>query len=112
MHMSFFMKTVLLLLHMSLNCLGTRFFSPYVNWSESVFVLLVQVYYDLNLHTQKQLFADVLQNRCSKNFCNIQRKIPLLESLSSKVFSKETPTQVFPREYCEILKNSFFIEHL
>ena len=25
---------------------------------------------------------------------------------------KKTPTQVFPCEYCQILKNSFFTEHL
>ena len=27
-------------------------------------------------------------------------------------FFKKTPTQVFPCEYCEVFKNSFFIEHL
>ena len=28
------------------------------------------------------------------------------------MFIKETPTQVFPCEYCEIFKNTYFEEHL
>ena len=75
---------------------------------------------------EKILFArvakrtDVLQNGCSEKFRNIHRKTPLSESLSNKVsglkacifIQKETPTQVFFCEYCEIFKNSFFIGHL
>ena len=34
---------------------------------------------------QKQLFTDVLQNRCSQKFRNIHRKTPVLESLFDKV---------------------------
>ena len=45
--------------------------------------------------SQKQPFADVLQNRCSKKFRNILN-------------SKESPTQVFSCEYCKIFKYSFF----
>ena len=44
---------------------------------------------------QKQPFADVLENRCSKKFCNVLNY-------------KESPTQVLTCEYYEILKNSFF----
>ena len=36
------------------------------------------------LANQKQQYADVLQNRCSEKFRNIQRKIPVLESLYNK----------------------------
>ena len=44
----------------------------------------------------------------------------MLEALFSKVASpkaynfnkKETPTQVFTCEYCEIFKNTYFEEHL
>ena len=83
---------------------------------------------------QKQLFADLYQNSVLKNFatsfnrftgfkaCNFLKKIlqhrclPVLESLSKKVaglearksIKKETPSQVFSCEYCEIFKNSFF----
>ena len=32
----------------------------------------------------------------------------MLESLFNKVDSKEALTQVFPCEYCEICKNTFF----
>ena len=34
---------------------------------------------------QKQQFADVFQNRCSKKLRNIHRKTPALESLFNKV---------------------------
>ena len=34
----------------------------------------------------------------------------MLESLLTGI--KETPTQVFPCEYCEIFKNTFFTDHL
>ena len=54
---------------------------------------------------QKQLFAAVLQNRCSKIFCNIHRKTPVLKSLF------KNPTQVFTEIVFEIFRNRFFIEH-
>ena len=50
-------------------------------------------------YLQKQPFADVLQNRCSKKFSNILNQ-------------KESPTQVFSCEYCDIFKNSFYTEFL
>ena len=59
---------------------------------------------------QKQPFANVLQNRCSEKFRNIHGETPVPESL--QLYQKETPTQVFSCENCEIFKNSFFIEHL
>ena len=34
---------------------------------------------------QQRLLADVLQNKCSWKFCNIHRKIPVLESLFNKI---------------------------
>ena len=33
---------------------------------------------------KKQLFSDILQNRCPKNFCKIHRKTPLMESVFNK----------------------------
>ena len=53
-------------------------------------------------------------------FRNIHSEISVLESLLNKVaelqacnvIKKTTPTQVFSCEYCEVFKNSFFIEHL
>ena len=49
-----------------------------------------------------------------KNFCKFHRKNPVLESLFIKIlgqtcnFIKETLTQVFSCEICEIFKNTFF----
>ena len=50
-----------------------------------------------------------------KNFCNIHRKTPVLESLFNKglqLYYKETPTQAFSRENYEIFKNTYFKDHL
>ena len=51
---------------------------------------------------KKNLFSDVFQNRCSDEFCNIQRKTPVLESLFNKfadlspvIYVRKFPTQVF-----------------
>ena len=44
------------------------------------FVLVFQ-FIGVFLVIQKQLFPDVLQNRCSQKFCKIQRKTPVSESL-------------------------------
>ena len=46
-------------------------------------------------HFQKQLFEDVIQNKCSKNFCVVLN-------------SKESPAQAFACEYCKIVRNRFF----
>ena len=37
------------------------------------------------MKTEKQMFADVLQNRCSLKFLKFHRKTPVLESLFNKV---------------------------
>ena len=37
-----------------------------------------------------------------KNFCNVHRKDAGLQ-----LYQKETPTQMFSSEYCEIIKNYF-----
>ena len=47
--------------------------------------------------------SDVLQNKRSPKFCNIERKTSM---------SEETLRHMFFCEYCEIFKNSFFIEHI
>ena len=40
------------------------------------------------LKNQKQPLADILQNRCSQKFRNIQRKTPVLESLFRSLFNR------------------------
>ena len=63
--------------------------------------------------TQKQPFADVLQNRCSEkcpqeNTCVEISFLIKLQPLGLQLYLKKTPTQVFSCEYCEIFKNSLF----
>ena len=70
-------------------------------------------------HLQKQSFADVLQNRCSKQFRKLHRKALVLEFLFKKLagrrlanlFKKDSNTGVF-RKVCEIFKNTFVYRHL
>ena len=47
---------------------------------------------------------------CSQKFPNVHRKTPVLELLLSLTLLKETPSQMFYR--CEIIKNTYFEEHL
>ena len=56
-----------------------------------------------------------------KKFCKIYRKTLVLKSLYNKVAGpslglqlcrKETPAQVFYFKFCEIFKNTYFVEHL
>ena len=69
-------------------------------------------------NSQKQSFADVLQNRCSLKISQCSRK-HLCSSLFLKLkvlkpcifIKKKVPTQVFSCEYCEIFNNSFLVEH-
>ena len=56
---------------------------------------------------QKQPFADVLENRCSKKFCNIHRKTPALEQLY-----KRDSSSGFSYEYYKIFKNNVFYREL
>ena len=63
-----------------------------------------------------QLFANVLQNRCSDKFPDIHKKMSVLESLFNKVtdlmalkfIKKEIPTQVFSCENHKMFVSSFF----
>ena len=61
---------------------------------------------------QKQLLKDFLQNRCSLNFAIFTGKHLCWSLLLRSEGYKETPTQLFSCEYCEIFKDIFFIEHL
>ena len=69
---------------------------------------------------QKQPYADILQNRCCKKFCNIYRKASVLEFLFNKVcrpfnlVPKETSTQVTSTEWKlrHFYEPVLFLEHL
>ena len=53
--------------------------------------------------------------RCSSKqmlFSNFDRKMSVLESFFNKVAGLKAATKLFSCEYCEIFKNSFFMEHL
>ena len=72
-----------------------------------------------SLSFEKQSLADVLQNRCLKNFANFHLKTPVLESLCNKVaglracnFIKKRLQRMFSCEICEIFKNTYFEKHL
>ena len=54
----------------------------------------------------------VLLKRCSWKICKIHRKIPVRESKVCNFIEKETLAQVFSCEFCEISKNTFFLQHL
>ena len=75
---------------------------------------------------EKQLYVDVLQNRCYSKFCNIHRKTSILESLliklqvswRSTLLKRDFNTSVFQWIFkivwifLWILKAAFFTEHL
>ena len=61
---------------------------------------------------EKQPLAHVLQKRCSQKFRNVYGKTPVSEYVFNKNFIKRHSNTGFFCEYCEISKNSFFIEHL
>ena len=73
-----------------------------------------------NSRFQKQPPEAFYKKSCSKKYGNLHRKIPVLRSVfKNKVagfqvfLSKETLTQVFLCEYCEIVNNNtYFEEHL
>ena len=50
-----------------------------------------------------------MKKRCSGKFRKCHKKKPVLESVFNK---KETPTQIFSCEICEISKNTHFEENL
>ena len=72
-----------------------------------------------NRLSQKQPFADVLQNRCSKKFRNIHRETTVLESLFSKAtfikackfVKKRIQHRCFPVNIVKFLRTAFFVEH-
>ena len=47
-----------------------------------------------------------------KNVANSSESTCARASFFNKVVNKETLTQVFSCEFCEIFKNTFFIKHL
>ena len=66
-------------------------------------------------HHQKQSFADALQNGVLKNFENSKGKhlcqslfLKNLQAEGLQLYLKNTPTQVFSCEVCEIFRNTFF----
>ena len=61
---------------------------------------MVEPYYIKGV--QKQLFADVLHDRCSWKFCKIHKKTPMLESLFNK------GAHMVSYDFCDILKNIYF----
>ena len=70
---------------------------------------------------QKQSFADVIQNMSSEKLRKFCMKIPVSQSLYNQVADprlglqldyKETPTQEFSCDTCEIMKNILFYRTL
>ena len=65
------------------------------------------------------MFRDVLQNRCSGNYCKFHWKMPVLESLLNKVVAlnacrflkKWLQHRSFPVKLVKILRAPFFTEH-
>ena len=65
-------------------------------------------YLTVNIPFEKQ--RDKLFFIFSKEAC--QQIPPMLQSAACNFIKKETLTQVFSCEFCEISKNTFFTEHL
>ena len=84
----------------------TTIYSATSFWKYNVLILLKL--YGTAEHLQKQPPEVLHKKACSKQFCNFYRKTP--ESL--QLYQKQTPTQVFSCEYCEIFTNTYFEEHL
>ena len=61
---------------------------------------------NVNSNSQKQLFADVFQNRFSEKSCNIHRKRRVLESLFIK---KRLQLRSFPVNTAKFLRTAFTI---
>ena len=70
---------------------------------------------------EKRSFADVFQNsRCSKKYCNIHWKTPVLKSLLNKNASLKACNFIkkrfqhicFPKNIAKYLRAAFFFEHL
>ena len=70
-------------------------------------LFLVLKFSYVRMKFQKQPFADVRENRISKKFHKIHRKIPQHYSPNCN-FIKKTPVLVFSWEICEIFYNDCF----
>ena len=77
----------------------------------SVFLLQIGLeFVKSTKETQKQPFAVVRQNKCSRKFRNIHRKTPVLRSFFKKVvFSKKGSNESV---FLKFLRTPFFAEHL
>ena len=67
----------------------------------------------ISLVEYQRVPREVVVRRCSSKqlfliLRHIYRKTPVLKYLFNKLYSKETPAQVFTCEYREIFKESFF----
>ena len=61
---------------------------------------------------QKQLPEVFYEKRCSEKFRKIHRKTLVPESSACNFINKETLTQVFFCEFCEIFESIFLTEHI
>ena len=98
------------------NCNGTYYDKSY----RTFFTSAAEHMGISNLTGQKQPPEVFCKKRCSKKFPKIHRKTPVPEPLfkyscrlqACNFIKKESLTQVFPCEFYEISKNTFFTEHL
>ena len=74
----------------------------------------------LRMKSQKQSFADVLQNKCSLTFYKFYRKTSVLESRFNKAtalkacifIKKRLQHMCFPVNFAKVLRTLIFKEHL
>ena len=66
---------------------------------------------ELNVAYKKRCCLLKKRVRCSKIFRKIHRQTPVLKSLRCN-FNKETPPNVFSRNFCAIFKITCLVEHL
>ena len=59
----------------------------------------------------RKVFLEILQNS-QENTCSRVSFLIELQASTCNVIKKETLTQMFFCEFCEIFKNTFFLEHL
>ena len=61
---------------------------------------------------QKQPFEDVLQNRCSSEFCNIYRKTSVLNQNAFNFIKQRLQNRCFPMNIAKFLRTAVSVEHL
>ena len=71
-------------------------------------VILINAEAVTQMSSVKKVFLEISQNS-QENTC---AKVSFLRPQGCNFFKKETLTQVFSYEFFEIIKNSFFTEHL